>query len=83
MKGFAYFFARKPKVEEELIISLKVPEKPEIKPLPERIQVICKDCSYKFTMQRVISRKPICPYCGRANLMKDNTTAFEIVRQAS
>ncbi|MFH2028348.1 MAG: hypothetical protein ABIJ08_04380 [Nanoarchaeota archaeon] len=49
----------------------------------ERIRVICVNCRYKFSIKKKLTSKPICPYCGKGNLMKDQTTAENILKDIS
>ena len=49
----------------------------------EKIKVICIDCRYKFSLTKGSRIKPLCPYCGKGNLMKDGTTAEKLVEEAS
>ena len=48
----------------------------------EKVQVICIDCRYKFSISR---KKPSlrCPYCNRSNIMKDDTTADELISEVT
>jgi hypothetical protein len=47
------------------------------------IKVICKTCRYKFVLKVVEGKKPMCPYCGKSNLMRDEGTAQTIIDEVS
>lgn len=49
----------------------------------ESIGVICMDCNYKFSLKKPSKIKLMCPYCGKNRLVRDNTTADEMIKEVS
>lgn len=49
---------------------------------PDFVKVICVDCRYKFKLKKKSKAAIKCPYCGKSNLMKDETTAQRLVEEA-
>lgn len=55
----------------------------ETKEVKKGINVICKECRYKFVLRIIKRKKNICPYCGKANLMRDEGIAQKILDDVS
>lgn len=62
--------------------AVKAVEKP-VKEKPELIKVICVDCRYKFHLNKQSKIKVKCPYCGKDDLMLDETTADKLIQEVS
>ncbi|MBI2651122.1 hypothetical protein HYX01_01505 [Candidatus Woesearchaeota archaeon] len=52
-------------------------------PNPDVVPVICIDCRYKFSIRKNSRVRIACPYCGKKNLIRDDTTADELIKQVS
>ena len=52
---------------------------------PPYLNFICAHCRFKFTMRKDSPRKPVCPYCGKTNLMqiKKYKDENDLIREAS
>ena len=51
---------------------------------PDRINVMCVDCEYKFSLRKESRITPICPYCSKNRLAKyDELTADNLLNQVS
>ena len=50
---------------------------------PDKVKVICMGCRYKFSLKKKTTTNPTCPYCGKSNLMIDNTTAEKLIEDVS
>ena len=65
----------------------KSKKKIEISPVSSKIsdmiKVICVDCRYKFTVRNPADKVKInCPYCGKNRIMRDETTASKLIKEA-
>ncbi|HLC96437.1 MAG TPA: hypothetical protein VJH97_03890 [Candidatus Nanoarchaeia archaeon] len=62
-----------------------LPLKNEPKPIlkPSRVKLICTNCRYHFSFRIGSHARLMCPYCGRDNLIKDNTTADRLLAEVA
>ncbi len=49
----------------------------------DHVKVICTECRYKFAVRVGSNIKLRCPYCSGTRLVKDETSANDIIKEVS
>lgn len=69
-------FSKLPKTE------IKMPKGHSALP-SQTIKFICTNCRYKFSIKKDSRINRVCPYCGKAKLINDETTADKLLEEAA